>query len=568
MDSLCLCDMKATGRFFTWSNRHVCSRIDRAICNDKWTVKYGSITAHFRKNFFSDHTPIHIETTIAGSHSRKQFRFLNVLVEDEKFIPTVANIWSHDIQGTEMYKVWSKLKLCKELLKQLQSRDLGSIDIKMDETRSKLLDIQAMTPTNATPDLLDKEKEALEDMYKWLSIQEKINKQKSKAHWIKERDGNNKYFFNCMKARASTNNISMLKGENGTLLHKQTEIEIEILNYYKGLLGAAVETLPAVNLNIMRQGPSLSQQQQRDMCTKITMEEIEIDLFDINDNKTPWIDGFNAYFFKKTWRIVQNDIYKVVLDFFQHNKLLRAVNYTMVTLIPKSSHPETLFLLPKKVIKMIEAICMSFLWTGEATVTTRALVAWDKICLPKGARGLNASWMVRKIMTVRKYWQQLGDHSTLVHLGKFQTAAAYKRLRGDVPTVDWKRLVFQNVVEPKQVFTLWMRLHGKLRTKDVILKWGKQVDGLCVFYTIAMETARHMYFDCTFTQEMTRGNSARSALLKASFAVVVYAIWIEKNERILQRVEKTIETLDYQALAKLYWLLFEKGGRMESPLAL
>lgn len=211
----------------------------------------------------------------------------------------------------------------------------------MDETRSKLLDIQAMTPPNATPDLLDKEKEAPEDMYKWLSIQEKINKQKSKAHWIVERDGNNKYFFNCMKARASTNNISMLKGENGTLLHKQTEIEIEILNYYKGLLGAAVETLPAVNLNIMRQGPSLSQQQQRDMCTKITMEEIEIDLFDINDNKTPWIDGFNAYFFKKTWRIVQNDIYKVVLDFFQHNKLLRAVNYTMVTLIPKNSHPET-----------------------------------------------------------------------------------------------------------------------------------------------------------------------------------------------------------------------------------
>lgn len=49
-----------------------------------------------------------------------------------------------------------------------------------------------------------------------------------------------------------------------------------------------------------------------------------------------------------------------------------------------------------------------------------------------------------------------------------------------------------------------------------------------------------------WVKQMTRGNSSRGAILKASFSVVVYAIWIEKNERIFQRVEKTIETLVYQ----------------------
>lgn len=48
-----------------------------------------------------------------------------------------------------------------------------------------------------------------------------------------------------------------------------------------------------------------------------------------------------------------------------------------------------LFLLPQKVIKLIEATCRSYLWTGEATISRRALVAWEKICLPKGVGGLN-----------------------------------------------------------------------------------------------------------------------------------------------------------------------------------
>ncbi|MCD7451273.1 hypothetical protein HAX54_010626, partial [Datura stramonium] len=39
----------------------------------------------------------------------------------------------------------------------------------------------------------------------------------------------------------------------------------------------------------------------------------------------------------------------------------------------------------KKVIKLIEAICKSYLWAGQATVTNRALVAGDKLCLPRGA---------------------------------------------------------------------------------------------------------------------------------------------------------------------------------------
>nr|XP_016468578.1 PREDICTED: uncharacterized protein LOC107791096 [Nicotiana tabacum] len=48
-----------------------------------------------------------------------------------------------------------------------------------------------------------------------------------------------------------------------------------------------------------------------------------------------------------------------------------------------------LFILPAKVLKMIEALCRSYIWSGTNTITRKALVAWEKICTPKSAGGHN-----------------------------------------------------------------------------------------------------------------------------------------------------------------------------------
>lgn len=47
-----------------------------------------------------------------------------------------------------------------------------------------------------------------------------------------------------------------------------------------------------------------------------------------------------------------------------------------------------IFLLPQKVLKLIQTACRTFLWTGKSAVSKRALVAWEKICLPKASGGL------------------------------------------------------------------------------------------------------------------------------------------------------------------------------------
>ena len=42
-----------------------------------------------------------------------------------------------------------------------------------------------------------------------------------------------------------------------------------------------------------------------------------------------------------------------------------------------------LFLIPAKVIKVIDSMCRSYLWSGAGKITRKAFIAWEKVCRPK-----------------------------------------------------------------------------------------------------------------------------------------------------------------------------------------
>jgi len=65
------------------------------------------------------------------------------------------------------------------------------------------------------------------------------------------------------------------------------------------------------------------------------MEEIKNAIFDINPNKTPGLDGFGAEFFFP--ELLGDELVHCIQDFFLHGKLLKEINHTFITLIPKSS---------------------------------------------------------------------------------------------------------------------------------------------------------------------------------------------------------------------------------------
>ncbi|KAH0698462.1 hypothetical protein KY284_012677 [Solanum tuberosum] len=234
-----------------------------------------------------------------------------------------------------------------------------------------------------------------------------------------------------------------------------------------------------------------------------------------------------------------------------------------------------LFLIPSKILKLINGYCRSFIWSGAKVITKKSLVSWEKMCSPISAGGLNlthlqkwnqaavtklcwnlahkedklwikwirtyyiknrdlrdwpipqqASRMTRKIMAAKDLLLQLP--ATIVQ--KTLIRQYYLQLLGELPRVQWKSLMFGNQARPKARFIMWLTLQQRLLTTDRLIKWGD-----CPVSTWEEILA--------WSIKRAKGKSQTAKLFKMVFTEYTYAIWIERNQRLFEQKSKSVETI-------------------------
>lgn len=172
-------------------------------------------------------------------------------------------------------------------------------------------------------------------------IEEGALKQKARAKWIQLGDSNTRYFSDVMTERSQRKQIVELQAISGNRITDTESIQREIVDFYKSLIGTASQTLFAIDKMVMCNGAKLTQQQRIELCRDVTTEEIYEGLCSIGDDKAPGVDAYNAFFFKKAWPTVKDEVMEAAMDFFKSGKLYRAINCTAITLEPKVSKPKT-----------------------------------------------------------------------------------------------------------------------------------------------------------------------------------------------------------------------------------
>ncbi|WMV41497.1 hypothetical protein MTR67_034882 [Solanum verrucosum] len=121
-----------------------------------------------------------------------------------------------------------------------------------------------------------------------------------------------------------------LTSHRGTKLNTPEAINEEVVKFYKALMGSSTTSLPAVDRNTMKKGPTISYEKGVALCGSVVDEEIWKELTSIGDDKAPGVDGYNAYFYKKTWSITKDDMLMAIKEFFQIGKLYKPVNCTVL----------------------------------------------------------------------------------------------------------------------------------------------------------------------------------------------------------------------------------------------
>lgn len=186
------------------------------------------------------------------------------------------------------------------------------------------------------------------------------------------------------------------------------------------------------------------------------------------------------------------------------------------------------FIVPKKILNVIESICRRYLWTGDNEMTKKASLSWDNVCYPKSAGGFNvidiclwnkaaickhfwnlcqkkdrlwiqwvhsyyvkgkhiwgcdppqASWMVKKVMKAKDTLEKAGYlYEDILKTSHLSIKKIYNKLRGDYPKVSWRRLICNNSGYPKWIFTLQLAALGRLYTRDRLAKWGVTTELIC-----------------------------------------------------------------------------------------
>ncbi|KAL2903953.1 hypothetical protein RDABS01_002663 [Bienertia sinuspersici] len=169
-------------------------------------------------------------------------------------------------------------------------------------------------------------------------------KQRAKIKWDLLGDQCTNFFFRSVKTRKGKNTITLLKKEDGTWLRDEKEISDCFRSNYSQLFNP--DKINQMDLENYEEWftelPKLKEEDYNLLLQPFHREEIKEAVWDMKPLKAPGPDGFPPVFYHKHWDLVREDIWGAVNSFFTGGKLLKEVNKTFITLIPKVERPETI----------------------------------------------------------------------------------------------------------------------------------------------------------------------------------------------------------------------------------
>ena len=128
--------------------------------------------------------------------------------------------------------------------------------------------------------------------------------------------------------------------DDGSCCVGQNSIKKEAVNYFQALLGGRSSSYPGKAC--LAQYVSKRVQYSPAMVCEVSCEEVKNVLFSIDPSKAPSPDGFNGFFFKRVWHIIGEEIVTTVQRFFTSGHMIKEINTTTISLIPKVQNPSSL----------------------------------------------------------------------------------------------------------------------------------------------------------------------------------------------------------------------------------
>ncbi|XP_062114689.1 uncharacterized protein LOC133825809 [Humulus lupulus] len=250
------------------------------------------------------------------------------------------------------------------------------------------------------------------------------------------------------------------------------------------------------------------------------------------------------------------------------------INSVLITI---HSYWAQIMILPKRLLRDVEAVCRAYLWKGLAGSNSPGLVAWHHVCSPKKAGGLGfrnvidwnmaamgkyvwaiatkkdnlfVKWINSVYLMDRNWW----DYQAPLDCSWYWKSikAGHDLLFEQSLAVSWSKIVWDRLSIPKHRFVLWLVMLQRLRTRNQLHKFQPLMDQSCLLYGDDIESIDHLFFHCHYSrvclQKLKQGLGWNSASLNLMHLIR----WIHKAKRM----SVIWKSFLYAALAALVYHLW------------
>ena len=163
-------------------------------------------------------------------------------------------------------------------------------------------------------------------------------RQRSRLEWLKEVDQNTRFFHCKANQRNKRNYIVGLEDDSSPWQMEESRMRKIIEEYFVTLFTTSVPSgFDEILCGIQ---PSIMDEMNATFTCEFTLEEVHQALKQMAPTTALGPDDMSPIFYKSFWKIMGDDVTKIVLNALKTGVVHESLNATFISLIPKIKNPK------------------------------------------------------------------------------------------------------------------------------------------------------------------------------------------------------------------------------------
>ncbi|OAY70623.1 hypothetical protein ACMD2_27059, partial [Ananas comosus] len=233
-------DLPLANQSFTWSNMQqspTLAKLDRFLVSTEWDLSFPHRRVKALPRLTSDHTPILLSTSSLPPPRR--FRFEKVWLTKGDFMANVP-LWWNEVspKNSAVLTLTAKLRHCRARIREWCSASFYCISNTIKTLQEDIQSLDHLEEHSPLPSDARVKRENLKSLLQSILQEEEILwKTRAQQCWLKEGDGNTKFFHAMANGRRRINTIESIEDDQGRLIYNEAEKRSYFFHAFKGLFG-------------------------------------------------------------------------------------------------------------------------------------------------------------------------------------------------------------------------------------------------------------------------------------------------------------------------------------------